>query len=109
MANGDTPTTSSGIPHAIKQDKPQMTLDMPGPLGNEVRRAAASKQAEQDRQTARTRQAKLPTDNRNTKDVSLTDNMRAGDKGVLRQAFQRENGRAVAAFSRTQSTRTRGR
>jgi len=96
------------IPEAIRKDRPQMTLEMPGPLGAEVRRVMASAQAERDLASARVGQAYVPTDRSRQVGVFLSEKVHTGAKGSLRQGFQRESGQAVAAFARTHGSK-RGR
>jgi hypothetical protein len=85
------------IPEAIRKTKPELTLEMPGPMGAAMRRHALARVSEQDLKRANGAKANILADNRQANLIRSKENSR----GVLKASFKqaRTAGRAKGPFN----------
>ncbi len=93
------------LPEAIQKTKPKRTLEMPGPLGEAMRRQELASAAERDHARATGARAKILADKQKPSLLTSKENSRGNLKTIFTQA--KSAGRAKGAFNNKAKDRGR--
>ena len=81
----------SKLPESIKRTKPAVAYEMPGPLGNAMRKQNSEVQFTKDYALSNTTRAKNYTDKSKSSPVLSKEDVREGTKGLLEQQFNNKS------------------